>query len=210
MKRKATIRKSAPAVFFLFLAPLLAPVSASPVRTDVIIAGEDGKSWSIRTRSAVYHLAVSPRGEVNALWFGNALQPAGQAKPQGHELPVRGGQVSDMPVLEVVFPDGVRDIELEYKTHELLEIDGCPALKIIQRDNHYPLEAASFIRALPEYDMIEKWVEVTHTGAEGVIRVENLLSGSVFLPKDIYELTHYSGAWGHELVPQTTGLTQGV
>ncbi|MDR0353229.1 MAG: alpha-galactosidase [Opitutaceae bacterium] len=199
-----------------FLSYLLAcsclwlPAASSPARENAIIAGQDGKSWAIRTRSAVYHLAVSPKGEVNALHFGNPSQPAGQARPPGHELPVRGGTVSAMPVLEAVFPDGVRDIELEYKTHELLEIDGCQTLKIIQRDNYYPLEVTSFIRALPEYDMIEKWVEVAHAGAEGVIRVENLLSGSVFLPKDLYELTHYSGAWGHELVPQTTELTQGV
>lgn len=179
-------------------------------KEDHITVGSDGKSWSIQTRSAVYHLAASLKGPVNVLYFGNRLQQIDRVKMQGQEVPVRGGNVFETPMLEVVFPDGVRDIELEYKEYEILEMDGYPVLKIVQRDKYYPLQVTSHIRVLPEYDMFEKWVDVTNTGSKDTIRVENLLSGSVFLPKDVYELTHYSGAWGHELVPNTTKLTQGV
>ncbi|AWI10469.1 alpha-galactosidase [Ereboglobus luteus] len=181
-----------------------------PAQESAITVGPSGKSWSIQTRSAVYHLAVSGKGPVNVLYFGNRLQRMDKVKMQGQEVPVRGGNVFEMPMLEVVFADGVRDIELEYKDHEILSMDGYPVLKIVQRDKHYPLEVASYIRVLPEYDVIEKWVEAINTGSKDNIRVENMLSGSVFLPKDVYELTHYSGAWGHELVPHTTKLTQGI
>lgn len=126
------------------------------------------------------------------------------------EVPVRDGRVSAKPLLEVIFPDRVRDIELEYKTSELITIDGFPVLKIVQCDKHYPLEISSFVRVLTEYDMIEKWIEVINTGKKSSILIENLLSGSVFLPKDVYELTHYSGVWGHEFTPQITKLTQGT
>ena len=179
-------------------------------QTNTIHSDNEGKSWDIVTRSAVYHLNITSQGNVRMVYFGNKNQIEKFGNKLGDEIPVRGGYVSAIPMIEAVFPDGVRDIELEYKASEIISIDGYPTLKIIQHDKHYPLEISSFIRVLSEYDMIEKWVEVANTGKKGSITIENLLSGSVFLPKDIYELTHYSGTWGHEFTPQTTKLTQGT
>ena len=179
-------------------------------QNNPIIVGADGKSWDIVTRSSGYRLEVSPNGEVHAGYYGNRLnleRPGGTAVP---EILVRGGFVSATPLLEAIFPDGVRDIELMYKSYEITDMDGYSVLKIVQCDKYYPLEVSSYIRVLPEYDMIEKWVTVTNTGKKGSIKIEELLSGSVSLTKDAYELTHYSGVWGHEFVPQTTKLTQGT
>ncbi len=195
---------------FLFtLAGFVATLSVT-AQNEAIKIGSDGKSWDITTRSVVYRLAVSSGNNVNTVYFGNKLLQESPAREMGPEIPVRGGYVSATPVLEVIFPDGVRDIELEYKASEVATIDGYPVLKIVQRDKYYPLEVFSYIRVLPEYDMIEKWMEVANTGKKGSIKVENLQSGSVFLPKDAYELTHYSGVWGREFTAQTTKLTQGT
>ena len=179
-------------------------------QTDAIRVGENGKSWDILTRSFGYRLEVSASGEIKSFCFGNRLHLENPGRASVAEIPVRDGVVAGTPMIEVVFPDGVRDIELEYKTSEIVTIDGYPALKTVQCDKYYPLEVTSYIRVLPEYDLMEKWIEVVNTGKKGAIRIENLLSGSVSLPKDIYELTHYSGIWGHEFVPQTTKLTQGT
>ena len=179
-------------------------------QSHAIKVGDDGKSWEILTRSSGYRLEVSSRGEVNAICYGNILSLEKPVRASISEIPVRGGYVSAIPMLEVVFPDGVRDVEPEYRASEITNIEGYPALKIIQCDKYYSLEIRSYIRVLPEYDMIEKWIEVVNTGKTGAIRIENLLSGSVSLPKDAYELTHYSGVWGYEFVPQTTKLTQGM
>ena len=189
----------------LFIVNLMIPLFG----VAQINTGNNNKSWSITTKSSVYQLKVTPDGNVNTTHYGNKLF---QEAPSGTwpEIPVRGGIVSSTPVVEVIFPDGVRDIELEYKASEITTIDGCQTLKIVQKDRFYPMEVTSFIRVIPEYDLIEKWIEVTNTGKKGVIKIENMLSGSMFLPKNIYELTHYSGVWGHEFVPQTTKLTQGT
>ena len=195
---------------FLLMLTGLAATLIVTAQTNIIHSDNDGKSWNIMTRSAVYHLNITSQGDVKMVYFGNKSQMEKFENGLGDEIPVRGGYVSAIPMIEVVFPDGVRDIELEYKSSEITSIDGYPALKIVQRDKYYPLEISSFIRALPEYDMIEKWVEVVNTGKKGSIKIENLLSGSVFLPKDVYELTHYSGVWGHEFTPHTTKLTQGT
>ena len=201
--------------FLLLLCGLMAIFSLTS-QNNVIKIGNDGKSWDIVTHSSGYRIAVDANGDVKAAYYGSKTNleiPGGTVAP---EIQVRGGNATYMgrglllPAIEAIFPDGVREIELTYKTSEISETDGYPTLKIVQNDKFYPLEVSSFIRVLPEYDMIEKWVEVVNTGKKGDIRIENLMSGSVFLPKDAYELTHYSGIWGYEFIPQTTKLTQGT
>ena len=174
-----------------------------------IVEGSAGKSWTIATQSTVYQLSVE-NDEVRMIYYGNKTQSERQGRPLGAEIPVRGGYVNATPLLEVIFPDGVRDIELTYQSHEIINVDGYETLKITQTDKYYPLEVVSFITAIPEYDLIEKWVEVRNTGKKGAIKVENLMSGAVFLPKDAYELTHYPGVWGREFTPYTTLLTPGT
>ena len=188
----------------------LVAVLSLQAQNKSIIVGSDGKSWDIITKSSGYRLELSSKGEVNTVYYGNKHDLENPERVSFAEIPVRGGYVSGSPLLEVVFPDGVRDIELVFQSSEITTIDGYSALKIIQSDKYYPLEVSSFIRVLPEYDMIEKWVEVANTGKKGSIKIENLLSGSVSLSKGAYELTHYSGSWGNEFMPQTTSLTQGV
>ncbi|MDR2038953.1 MAG: alpha-galactosidase [Bacteroidales bacterium] len=175
-----------------------------------ISVGESGKEWSITTDASVYQVKVSPAGDVQAVYYGNKLQSGNVQGNMGAEIPVRGGYVSAVPLLEVVFPDGVRDVELEYVSYEISDVEGFKTLKIIQKDKFYPLTVYSYIRVLPGYDLIEKWVEIVNTAKKGIIKVENLQSGSVFLPENSYELTHFSGVWGNEFRPNVAKLTQGT
>jgi len=192
----------------LFLALSLIAVSAfsqPPIRV-----GADNQSWTITTRSTAYQLSTVDN-EVHIVGYGNKSLSERAERPLGAEIPVRGGFADATPLLEVIFPDGVRDIELAYKSYEIINAnDGTQTLQITQCDKYYPFEVISSIRVIPEYDLIEKWVEIRNTGKKGTIKVENVLSGSIFLPKDAYELTHYAGVWGYEFTPQTTKLTPGV
>ena len=191
--------------FFLALSLITVTVfSQNPIHAD-----DDGKSWRIVTRSTAYQLRIE-NNEVRMVSYGNKSLIERAGRPLGAEIPVRGGFANVTPLVEVIFPDGVRDIELAYKSFEIINADGTQTLKITQCDKYYPLEVISFISVIPEFDLIEKWVEVRNTGKKGNIKVENLLSGSIFLPKDAYELTHYAGVWGSEFTPQTTSLTPGV
>ena len=201
MKRISTKRVA----FILIFSLLTIYVSCQ----NSIQTGNDGKSWTITTQSAAYFLKVE-NDEVRMVNFGNKILLEKVGSQLGAEIPVRGGYVSATPLLEVIFPDGVRDIELSFKTGEIIESDVYKTLKITQCDKYYPLEVISYITSIPEYDLIEKWVEVRNTGKKGAIKIENLLSGSVFLPKDAYELTHFPGIWGYEFTPQTTRLTPGT
>jgi len=195
--------------FLCLFSGILVSLSVS-AQNHPIKVGDDGTSWAITTRSSGYHLELSRTGDVRTTYYGNKVHIENPGRVVAPEIQLRGGQVTHTPMLEVIFPDGVREIELEYKSYEITEINGYPTLKIVQNDKFYPIEVSSFVRVLSEYDMIEKWIEVANTAKKGVIKIENLQSGSVFLPKDAYELIHYSGVWGYEFTPHKTLLTQGI
>lgn len=131
-------------------------------------------------------------------------------RPLGEEVTVRGGYSVNTPMLEAIFKDRVRDIELSYVGSDVSTVDGYTTLAIHQKDNYYPLAVTEYIRVLPEYDLLEKWIEIKNTGKKGNIEIENARSGTFFLPKNAYELTHLSGRWGYEYQPHVTKLTQGV
>ena len=173
---------------------------------------KDGMEWDIVTPSSVYRINIESDGVVNAVCYGSQTMLEDIILATSPEIPVRGGFPIALPLLEVIFSDGVRDVELTFKSYEIIAIEGHATLKIVQQDRFYPLELTSFIRVLPEYDMIEKWVEVRNTGKEekDCFKIENLQSGSVFLPFDSYELTHFSGGINNELRPNTVKLTQGT
>ena len=188
---------------------MLCLITVAVFSQNSIRVGDDGRSMTITTRSTAYHLSMV-NNEVRMVNYGNKILVERAGRPLGAEIPVRGGFANATPLLEVIFPDGVRDIELEYKSYGIINTDGYQTLQITQCDKYYPLEVISYIKVLPEYDLIEKWIEVRNTGKKGIIKIENLLSGSIYLPKDAYELTHYAGVWGNEFTPQTTKLTPGI
>lgn len=178
---------------------------------SAVTTGNDGKSWTLSTRSFIYQIRVSEQGVVNMFYFGDKSQDPDMLRhPLGEEVTVRGGYSATTPMLEAVFKDRVRDIELTYAGSELLTQDGYTTLAIHQKDKFYPLAVTEYIRVLPEYDLLEKWIEIKNTGKKGSIDIENAQSGTFFLPKNAYELTHLSGRWGYEYQMNVTKLTQGL
>lgn len=67
-------------------------------------------------------------------------------------MTVRGGYSATTPMLEIVFKDRVRDVELTYVGSEIQTVDGYKTLVIHQKDKFYPLSVTEYIRVLPEYD----------------------------------------------------------
>lgn len=182
-------------------------------QSNAIEKNSDNTTWSLYTNSALYQISVTDAGSVNMTYFGNRVQDVSHLRNEWKdELPVRGGYSNTTPILEVIFADGVRDIELTFVDANITTIDGYSTLIINQKDVFYPLMVTEYIRVLPEYDLIEKWIEVKNTGKRKneIIKIENAQSGSFFLPKDNYYLTHLSGTWGHEFQPNKTRLTPGL
>lgn len=195
-------------IFGLFILLVITP---GWLKGQSVETGQDGKSWTLKTNSAKYRISISDQGVVNMDYFGNNKQDLNLLKrPLGEEVTVRGGYSTTTPVLEAIFKDGVRDIELIYEKADIQVNDGYTVLAISQKDKYYPLVVTEYIRVLPEYDILEKWIEIKNTGKKETITIENAKSGSFFVSKDAYELTHLSGIWGAEYQPNTTLLTQGL
>ncbi len=184
---------------------------AAFLKAETIQVGDDNKSWTLKTKSAVYHLAVNDDGTVGMCYLGaDGYQPEVSNRVLGPEVTVRGGFSEKTPMVEVVFDDHVRSLELQFVRAEQREIDGYPALVIYQEDKFYPLSVVEYIRVLPEYDLMEKWIEIKNLGKKKSLLIENAQSGTFFVPRGNYELTHLSGAWADEFLPNKTLLTQGV
>lgn len=190
-------------------------VQAQALDREAIMETTTPKGWLIRTVSSAYQIIVDNDGKVKPVFFGPAAQ-AGSPDKSGawfkgvDEVPVRGGFPGKTPMLEVVFKDRVRDLDLEYVKGEVITIDKMPALKIIQKDRFYPLQVESYIRVIAEADVLEKWCTVKNLSAKDPVQIENIQSGSIVLPADEYQLTHLAGKWGHEFQLQETMLSPGI
>ena len=168
--------------FLLSLALFLCPVHGA---APEVLTPQARGIWQIHTQTARFHLDTA------------------------NEVPVRGGFVNRTPALEVVYADGTRDCALAVVRSEAIEMDGAPTLRVDLEDREYGLKVAAFTRVLPELDILEKWVTLENASQANIL-VENAQSGSLYLPKDEYELIHLAGAWGREFMPQRGRLTPGT
>jgi alpha-galactosidase len=198
----------------LFILGMLPCIAVAQLNNDIQQVPNPNGGWLIRTKSSAYQLLVTANKKVFPLFYGPVAQADNQKRavpriPRFEEIPARGGSPNKTPLLEVIYADNVRRANLEYVSGQVITIDGRPTLKIIQKDTEHPLEVISYIRVLAEFDILEKWIEVKNTGKEGNIKIQNLLSGSISLPTDTYELTQLSGGELGEFQPYTSILTPG-
>ncbi len=178
------------------------------------------QGWIVSTEKAAYVIGIND-GKVYPVYFGpkdEAPSDWKQDRTRGNgphlleEVPVRGMYADKLPIVEVTFPDKVRDVELDFVKDEVVDVDGLETLKLTFRDRHYPFEVYSYIRPVPEDDILEKWVEVRNVSdrRKWIIDVDNLMSASVMLPSGRYFLTHHSGQWFQEFSMRDTELTTGI
>ena len=212
MKRSKMKQIKTPTIIltFVFLGLCTYGQTNSPIAIT-----DNPKGWIITTKSSAYQLIINPNGAVRPGYYGVKEQAEYISKNAAwyegiEEVPVRGGFPFKTPVLEVFFDDHVRDAELEYVNAEITSIDNRQTLKIVQKDKIYPLQVISYIRVLPEFDILEKWIGVKNTSTTESIKVENLMSGSIVLPADEYILTQLSGKQMNEFQLYESLLTPGV
>lgn len=107
--------------------------------------------------------------------------------------------------LQVRFADGTRGVQWSFTGHTVRDGE----LRLQLADRRYPLAAELGYRVRPGSDVIERWVELTHTGADdsGLISVDRLDSASWTVPalRD-YRLNHLVGGWNSEFQLQRDRL----
>ena len=180
-------------------------------RSITVTNSEGQHMWVLETKNMSYILKVNNK-QLHQLYYGQKIESENlipyyaEEKP---EIPVRGGSPSKLPIVEVVFSDGTRDLELIYDDFNIKHNEGYALLQIRMKDSYYPFVLTVNYKVVEEYDIIEKWIEVKNLGSDN-IKVENLMSGSLWLTQGAYEMTHITGIYLHDFQPETALLTKGV
>jgi alpha-galactosidase len=189
------------AVFLMAQVPLGGP---SPIR---FLA--DRHVWILDAGSTTYALGVNEKHGVQQLYWGKHLtrpEELGAARTAedyafesregmtAEEYPGWGGMRFTEPCLKVTLADGVRDLVLQYVSHEVRGDE----LSIRLKDTQYDLMADLLYRVYPRTGIIRKQARITNRTAQA-IAVENAQSGVWYLPPgDGYRLSYLAGRWAGE------------
>ena len=201
---------------------LIACVDSFGQTTQPIIAAQEGGAtiWRIQTARSLYEIGLAGDGVVVPLYYGPKDGPTSvptdrlnvvgaKIRSAIREIPFRGGVGEQVPAIEVVYPDGVRDADLTYDSSSIAQIDGQPGLQINLKDPAYGLKVSAYYRILPELDLMQRWI-VLSNGGDKPITLENAQSASCQLPAGEYGLMHLAGDWAREFMPRSAPLTPGV
>jgi alpha-galactosidase len=178
--------------------------------------------WIIETDHTAYALGLDPEGRLVNFYWGERLNQladypsevflAGWASFSdfGHlareEYPANSGLKYIEPCFKASYADGVRDTVLKF---EKAEQDG-ETLRIFLRDELEGLQIVLCYRVHEQYDLLERWAEVTNASANPVT-LERILSAQWHLPRAReYRLSHLYGRWADEFHLERERLTPGV
>ncbi|MFH8729142.1 alpha-galactosidase [Streptomyces termitum] len=168
----------------------------------------------LRTAHSLYALRLASDGSPRHLYWGPPLDPSElarmpdapaaaassfEADAAADELAPQTGARFGPAGLQVRFADGTRGAQWRFAGHT---VDG-GELRLCLDDRHRPLRAELCYRVRSGTDVIERWTELTHTGApdgpEGPIGVGRLDSASWTAPPlPDYRLSHLVGGWNSE------------
>lgn len=111
----------------------------------------------------------------------------------------------------------IRDLRLRYVGHEIVTdahpglapahgqptqvMEARQTLRVHLDDPAQPFRVTLCLRLTPEWDILERWLELENRGTEPVA-VDQCFFGSVHLPAGPYDLTHGTGGWASEFTAE--------
>ena len=127
------------------------------------------------------------------------------------EFPSSGGGDFREAAIDVTFENGSHILELEYNSYKTAKgktklpgmpatfanQDECETLTIFMKDELSGLEVELNYTIFNTLPVITRWVRLHNNGDEN-ITIERLLSASVDIPDQKYDVIHLSGLWGRE------------
>lgn len=122
------------------------------------------------------------------------------------EYTVFGSTMYRECALKVCFPDGCRELDLQY--------DGFAqegdTLEVQFSDRHYPFKVRLSYALTPGFDVFTRWVELENTGEQPIL-LEKVCSAEFSLPSQKpYTFRNTNGAWGGEGIECMQTLTGGA
>lgn len=179
----------------------------------------------LNTSNSTYAMQVNSRKRLVHVYWGSSI-PRAEDLPVGEQLQFYpfeeeekkfrvneeyagwGGYFFDEPCLKVKFADGVRDLSLLYASHEIIDDHSSQTLRILLRDESYPLQVTLVYQLYPDSDIVDRCCVLENFGRDP-ISLENVQSGVWYLPRGRgYRLTHLAGKWAGEHQIERIPLTQ--
>lgn len=182
---------------------------------------EEQRSFILETQNSTYIFGLNDKNVPIHMYYGSKLSDpcevalkytddsrrisrVDSSVPYPQEYVTYCRCVYDEESLKVRYSDGVSDVELTYKSHE---IDG-DKLTVILEDISYSLLVKLIYLVRPELDMIERSAVIINNGNTAII--ENAASANIYLPpQKEYEVFSYAGAWCREYVPVKSVIPEG-
>jgi len=125
------------------------------------------------------------------------------------EFPGRCGLTFEESCLDATFSDGVRDVRFKYDSFKIEKCENTEILKILLKDEHYPLQAELVYVLYNGLDLISRYAVIKNTGNEK-IKLHSFKSAAVYLPYgNDYQLMHFRGNWGMEFQREITDIPYG-
>lgn len=170
----------------------------------------DRNAFLLRGDGFAYALAVTPDGDLRHLHWGGPLEPDDVtglladdprefgsntwSSPRAHteELVAHGGRRLDESALKVEFADGVRALDLAYRSHTV----SADQLTVRLADRHYPFAAELHYRV--RGGALERWTTLVNDGDTPVV-LDRAYSATWGLPwQPHWEATWLAGMYATE------------
>ncbi|MEY9875048.1 alpha-galactosidase [Streptacidiphilus sp. MAP12-33] len=181
----------------------------------------------LHTPGSLYAVRIGADGSPRHVHWGPPLDPAALAALPDRVSPARSSFESDAAAdelgiqtgdrfgpagLQVRFADGTVGAQWHFEdARQHTDADGTVELRLLLADRRYPLGAVLGYRVRPGSDVVERWVELSHTGDRDAdadpITVDRLDSASWTLPRlPDYRISHLVGGWNSEFQLQRDRL----
>ncbi len=115
------------------------------------------------------------------------------------------------PAIQLTHADGNTSLSLNYVSKDVTKIDtGITQTEILLKDPAYEIEVRLFFKAYAEENIIETW-SLIKNGEDGIVQLHKYASANLYLHgNNDFWLTHYSGDWALEMIPEVSKLSHGI
>jgi alpha-galactosidase len=189
---------------------------SSPFRYD-----PQSRVFRIDTKQSTYAFGVDLKGSLQSIYWGEpiatgdplATEPVATDWPpfetDADKLPQEfggwGGGMYAEPALKITFPDGNRDLVLQYVSNTI----GATGLDVVLKDIRRELYVTLHYTIDPATGIIGRSAAIENKTIKPLV-IEQAESGSVALPAgDRFWLNHLTGRWADEFNLQQQRITPG-
>lgn len=166
----------------------------------------------LNTKSTSYAFGVDDRGLIRHLYWGKRIDSVEELEiPQltevstndpvfeitKEEFPVHGGLRYKEHCLKATFADGTRELVYQYCGYDVEKAEDWEELIVHLRDDHYEFFMDLRYRVYPQYDLMERSVELKNQ-MDSPIQIEKLHSAQFHIPYEGLNFSNVHGHWGAE------------